>query len=58
MAIPLTLNRVASSIYATVENIILPQRLQLFGMSQSQSLSELGRLSGMAMPLVMFPHHF
>ena len=55
MAIPLTLNRVASSIYATVENIILPQRLQLFGMSQSQSLSELGRLSGMAMPLVMFP---
>lgn len=55
MAIPLTLNRVASSIYATVENIILPQRLQLFGMSQSQALSELGRLSGMAMPLVMFP---
>ena len=30
MAIPLTLNRVASSIYATVENIILPQRLQLW----------------------------
>lgn len=55
MAIPLTLNRVASSIYATVENIILPQRLQIFGMSQSQALSELGRLSGMAMPLVMFP---
>ena len=41
MAIPLTLNRVASSIYATVENIILPQRLQIFGMSQSQALSEL-----------------
>lgn len=55
MAIPLTLNRVAGSVYSTIENIILPHRLQLFGMSQSQALSELGRLSGMAMPLVMFP---
>lgn len=55
MAMPLTLNRVAGSVYSTIENIILPQRLQLYGMSQSQALSQLGRLSGMAMPLVMFP---
>ncbi len=54
-AVPLTLNRVTGSVFSTAENILIPHRLQLFGCTQAESLSILGRLSGMAMPLVMFP---
>ena len=54
-AIPLTLNKVTSSLFVSVENIMLPKQLQLFGYTQGEALSILGRLSGMAMPLIMFP---
>ncbi len=54
-AVPLTLNRVTGSLFSTAENILIPDRLQLFGCTQSEALSILGRFSGMAMPLVMFP---
>lgn len=55
MAIPLTLNRVTTSLFSTLESMLIPQKLQQFGLSQSQALSTLGILNGMAMPLVMFP---
>lgn len=54
-AVPLTLNRVTGSLFSTAENILIPERLQLFGCTRAEALSILGRLSGMAMPLVMFP---
>lgn len=55
MAIPLTLNRVASALFGTAENLLIPARLQVYGLSQSESISLLGRLTGMAMPLITFP---
>lgn len=55
MAIPLTLNRVTGSALSTVENILIPQQLQLYGYSQTDAISIFGKLCGMAMPLVMFP---
>lgn len=55
MAVPLTLNRIAGSLLSTVENILIPQRLQLFGYSKTQAVSIFGELCGMAMPLIMFP---
>lgn len=55
MAIPLTLNRIAGSLLSTTENILIPQRLQLYGYSKSQAVSIFGELCGMAMPLIMFP---
>lgn len=55
MSLPLTLNRVSGSFLLTVENMLLPQKLQLFGLTASQSIQELGKVSGMAMPLIMFP---
>lgn len=55
MAIPLTLNRMASSLFSTAENILLPQQLQVYGLTQGESISLLGRLTGMAMPLITFP---
>ncbi len=55
MALPLTGNRVAGSLLATVENVLIPQRLMAFGMSSKQAMSVFGQISGMAMPLIFFP---
>lgn len=55
MALPLTGNRVTGSLLATLENILIPQRLQMFGMTSSEAISAFGRISGMAMPLIFFP---
>ncbi|MDR2939099.1 MAG: polysaccharide biosynthesis protein [Clostridiales bacterium] len=58
MAFPLTLNRVTSSLLSTVENILIPQRLILYGATAAQSMAQYGQLAGMAMPLVYFPTAF
>jgi len=55
MALPLTGNRVAGSLLAAWENVLIPQRLQMFGMSATEAISEFGRISGMAIPLIFFP---
>ncbi len=55
MAIPLTLNRMAGSLFSTAENLLIPRQLQLYGMTQAEAVSLLGRLTGMAMPLITFP---
>jgi len=54
MAIPLTLNRISGSLLTAFENLMLPRRLVDFGMTNSEALSEFGKISGMAMPLVQF----
>lgn len=55
MAVPLTLNRMVGSLFSTAENLLMPQQLQVFGMPQAEAISLLGRLTGMAMPLITFP---
>ena len=55
MALPLTGNRVAGSLLSAWENVLIPQRLQMFGLSPSEAMSEFGRITGMAMPLIFFP---
>lgn len=55
IAIPLTLNRVTGSFLSTIENILIPQRLRLYGLNAEEAISLYGELSGMAMPLLMFP---
>ncbi|WP_250229589.1 putative polysaccharide biosynthesis protein [Anaeropeptidivorans aminofermentans] len=55
MSLPLTLNRVSGSLLLSIENMMLPQRLQLSGLTGSQAMEEFGKISGMAMPLIMFP---
>ena len=55
MALPLTGNRVAGSLLTAWENVLIPQRLQMFGLSATEAISEFGRISGMAMPLIFFP---
>ena len=55
MAAPLTFNRISGSLLATFENMILPRKLIAFGMSNSEAISEFGKINGMAMPLIQFP---
>ena len=55
MALPLTGNRVTGSLLSAWENVLIPSRLQMYGMSATQAISEFGRISGMAMPLIFFP---
>lgn len=55
MAMPLTASRISSSLLSTTENILIPQRLQLYGQSSQQAMSTYGQLTGMAMPLLLLP---
>lgn len=54
-ATPLTANRVCLNIMQSIESISIPLKLQLFGLSSSDSLSIYGVFSGMALPFIMFP---
>ncbi len=54
MAVPLTLSRVTGSMLATIESILIPQRLSLYP-SGENALATFGSLTGMAMPLIQLP---
>lgn len=55
LSIPLSGNRVLLNILQSVEAVCIPQRLRLFGLTSSASLSVYGVLTGMALPLILFP---
>lgn len=55
MAAPLTANRVILNLFSSYENIMIPNRLRLFGYEFSDALSVYGILTGMTMSVVMFP---
>ena len=54
-SIPLSMNRLALTLFASFESILIPSRLGLFGYSQSDALSVYGVLTGMALSSIMFP---
>ena len=54
-SVPLSMNRLALTLFASFESILIPSRLGLFGYSQSDALSVYGVLTGMAMSIIMFP---
>lgn len=58
MALPLSASRIITSLLSTVENILIPRQLQLFGQNASEALSTYGELTGMAMPLILLPSSF
>lgn len=39
MAVPLTINRVTTALFNSLENLLIPQKLQAFGYSASDALS-------------------
>ena len=54
-AFPLTLNRLLLSVLAAIEVVLIPQRLRMYGFSQSDALSLYGIFTGMALPCILFP---
>lgn len=55
MAIPLTMNRIIGSLLSTVENLLIPQRLEMYGYTAKEAISLFGQITGMALPLIFFP---
>ena len=54
--IPLTANRVTINLFSSVEAILIPAKLRVFGYSNTDALSVFGILTGMAMPMILFPN--
>lgn len=55
LALPLSINRVALNFLQSIEAVQLPKQLCNYGLSNTQSLSIYGVLTGMALPLILFP---
>lgn len=55
LALPLAANRLCISLLQSTEAVLIPSRLKLHGMSDTQALSVYGVLNGMAYPFILFP---
>ncbi|MDD7739289.1 MAG: polysaccharide biosynthesis protein [Fusicatenibacter sp.] len=55
MALPLTLNRIFINLLHGIESVLIPGRLQVFGLTSKEALETLGILTGMALPMIFFP---
>lgn len=58
MAVPLSTGRCIGSFLSTVENILIPQRLELFANTGENAMKIYGSLTGLIMPLIQFPTAF
>lgn len=55
VSVPLGLNRMLLGVLQGIEASLLPQKLQFFGHSSNEALSVYGTLTGMSLPLLLFP---
>ena len=55
LSLPLTGNRLFINILHSMESVLIPGHLRLFGMDSASALSIYGVLNGMALPLILFP---
>lgn len=55
LSVPLALSSYLNSVLHTMENVLIPQRLLLFGMTNEAALSVYGMIKGMVMPMIYFP---
>lgn len=55
IAFPLTLSAVSNTVLSACSSVLVPRRLILFGLSETQALSEYGILFGMTIPLLTLP---
>lgn len=56
LAVPLSLNRIAINFLQSVEAIYIPNKLLTYGYDNATALSVYGVLTGMALPLILFPN--
>ncbi|MCD8104014.1 MAG: oligosaccharide flippase family protein [Lachnospiraceae bacterium] len=55
VSLPLGTNRMLMCVLQAIEAALLPQMLQRAGMTSVEALSDYGTLTGMALPMVLFP---
>lgn len=55
LSIPLTANRICITLLHSVEAVLIPSRLQVCGMTGDEALSAYGVMTGMALPMILFP---
>lgn len=55
VALPLTCSQTITHVFHSVETVLLPTMLRAFGYDNSKALSLYGILTGMALPLILFP---
>lgn len=55
MAVPLTATRLVINLFSSIENVLIPNRLRVFGYTQTEALSVFGVLTGMSLAIIMFP---
>lgn len=53
--IPLSLNYILISVSSSIENLLLPKTLRIYGLSSSEALDIFGTLTGLALPVLLFP---
>lgn len=55
MAVPLTLNRLLLTLLNSIEVVLIPQQLRVYGLSTEEALGIYGIFTGMALPMILFP---
>ncbi|SMC07450.1 stage V sporulation protein B [Sulfobacillus thermosulfidooxidans DSM 9293] len=55
LSIPVTLSRLLGSLVGVIEAFLIPWRLEMAGMSTYNAIRYFGQLTGMALPLILFP---
>lgn len=55
LAVPLSANRLVINLLQSIEAIYIPNRLMAYGLSNADALGVYGVLTGMSLPLILFP---
>lgn len=55
VSVPVSATSIITNALASISTILLPKQLVLAGLSHKEALSALGIISGIAMPLIIFP---
>lgn len=55
LSVPLSVNRLLLTLLSSIEVVLIPQRLRIYGLNSSEALGIYGILTGMVMPLILFP---
>ena len=55
LALPLAATKLCLSLLQSAEAVLIPSRLKLYGLTDTQALSIYGVLTGMAYPFILFP---
>ena len=55
LAVPLSANRLVINLLQSVEAVYIPNRLMAYGLNNADALGVYGVLTGMSLPLILFP---